>query len=59
MYSVPRTRSTQKFPTVWAERRANPRTNATSTAIPAAADTKFCTVKPTIWVRYVNVVSPL
>ena len=31
---------------VCAERRTNPRIKATNTAIPVAADTKFCTVKP-------------
>ncbi len=46
-----RVRSTQKLPTVAAERRAKPRISATSVAMPAAADTKFCTVSPSIWVR--------
>ena len=31
---------------------------ATATAIPAAADTKFCTVRPIIWVTYFMVLSP-
>ena len=46
-----RVRSTQKLPIVWAERRVKPRINATSTAMPVAADTKFCTVSPSICVR--------
>ena len=41
MYSVLRVMSTQKLPIVWAERRANPRINATAIAMPVAADTKF------------------
>ena len=32
-------------------RRAKPRISATSTAMPVAADTKFCTVRPSICVR--------
>ena len=51
MYRVVRVRSTQKLPTVALDRRANPRIIATSTAMPAAADTKFWTVRPSIWVR--------
>ncbi len=35
-----------------------PRINATATAIPTAADRKFCTVSPSIWVRWLIVVSP-
>ena len=44
-------RSTQKLPIVSAERREKPRMNAASVAMPAAADTKFWTVSPSIWVR--------
>jgi hypothetical protein len=40
------------------DRRVNPRISATSTAMPPAADTKFCTVSPSICVRYDIVVSP-
>ena len=50
-----RVRSTQKLPTVWARRRARPRMSAAMTAMPAAADTKFCTVRPTIWVKSLSV----
>ncbi len=50
--------STQKFPIVSDERRARPRTTAASTAIPTAAETKFCTASPAIWVRYDMVCSP-
>ena len=32
---------------------------ATATAMPAAADTKFCTARPSIWVRWLIVSSPL
>jgi hypothetical protein len=58
MRRVERVRSTQKLPSVVARRRAMPRMKAANTAIPAAADTKFCTVRPSIWVRWLIVVSP-
>ena len=45
--STIRARSTQKLPIVLACRAANPRSNAAATAIPTAAETKFCTVSPT------------
>ena len=32
-------------------RRAKPRISATRTAMPVAAETKFCTVRPSIWLR--------
>jgi len=48
---VERVRSTQKLPIVCAVRRAKPRISATSTAMPVAADTKFWTASPSIWVR--------
>ena len=35
-----------------------PRISAIRTTIPAAADTKFWTVIPIIWLKYVSVVSP-
>ena len=35
-----------------------PRISATATAMPPAADTKFCTVSPSICVRWLIVVSP-
>ncbi len=44
-----RTRSTQKWPTVLAERPARPRTRAAATAMPAAAETKLWKTSPTIW----------
>ena len=53
-----RVRSTQKLPTLRAEARAKPRITATATAMPVAAETKFCTVSPAIWVRWLIVVSP-
>ena len=56
--SVIRVRSTQKLPTLRVEARAKPRITATATAMPVAAETKFCTVRPAIWVRWLMVVSP-
>ena len=53
-----RVRSTQKLPIVSERRRVSPRTRATATAIPTAADTKFCTVSPAICVRWLIVDSP-
>ena len=55
---IVRVRSTQKLPIVAEPRRARPRISATATAMPTAADTKFCTVRPAIWVRCAIVVSP-
>ena len=43
-----RTRSTQKLPSRSVRLRAKPRTSATATAIPTAAETKFCTASPAI-----------
>jgi len=51
MYSTPRTVSTQKLPMVDDWRRVKPRISAISTAMPTAAETKFCTVSPSICVR--------
>jgi hypothetical protein len=39
-------------------RRANPRITAASTAMPTAAETKFCTASPAICDRNDMVVSP-
>ena len=47
-----RTRSTQKLPIVAALLRAIARHRATATAMPVAAETKFCTVRPAIWTVY-------
>ncbi|SKY82183.1 Uncharacterised protein [Mycobacteroides abscessus subsp. abscessus] len=45
-------RSTQKLPISPSPRRfTNPLMSATATAIPTAADTKFCTASPSIWER--------
>ncbi len=55
---VMRVRSTQKLPTLFADARAKPRMTATATAMPVAAETKFCTVSPVICVRFAMVVSP-
>jgi hypothetical protein len=43
--------SAQKFPMVPVDRRAKARANAAITAMPVAAETKFCTASPSIWVR--------
>jgi len=55
---MPRMRSTQKFPMVSEWRRTRPRMRATATARPTAAEAKFCTARPTIWVRWLMVLSP-
>ena len=46
-----RVRSTQKLPTLLTCCRAKPRTSATATPMPAAADAKFCTVSAAICTR--------
>ena len=46
-----RVMSTQKLPMVDEARRARPRMRATATAIPTAAETKFCTASPAICTR--------
>ena len=48
---VPRVRSTQKLPSLSVRDRVNPRIIAIATARPTAADMKFCTASPDIWVR--------
>ncbi len=53
-----RTRSTQKFPTRSVRDRVKPRTRATATARPTAAEAKFCTASPAIWTRWPMVDSP-
>ena len=50
--------STQKWPRGDDPRRVRRRMSATITAMPAGADTKFCTVSPNIWLRWLIVVSP-
>ena len=47
----PRVRSTQKLPRRSVLERVNPRINATATAMPTAAETKFWTASPAIWTR--------
>lgn len=54
---TPRVRSTQKLPRRSVPERAKPRTSATVTAMPTAADTKFCTVSPAIWTACPSTVS--
>ena len=51
MRRLPRTRSTQKLPIRSVRERVNPRIRATATAMPTAAETKFCTASPDIWTR--------
>jgi hypothetical protein len=46
--STARVMSTQKLPIVATPCRAKPRTSATATAMPAAADKKLCTPTPAI-----------
>ena len=53
-----RVRSTQKLPTRSVDDRVKPRISATATAMPTAAETKFCTARPAIWVRWPMVASP-
>ena len=43
-----RVRSTQKLPSRSVLLRAKPRTSAIATAMPTAAETKFCTARPAI-----------
>ncbi|MNJ70555.1 hypothetical protein D3C77_670260 [compost metagenome] len=50
-YIVQRTISAQKLPIVAELWRDRPRISANSTAMPVAADTKFCTVSASICVR--------
>ena len=51
-------RSCQKLPSSLAPRLAKPRITAASTAMPTAAETKFCTPSPAICEKYESVVSP-
>ena len=55
---MPRVRSTQKFPMVARRRRTSDRIRAMATVRPTAADTKFCTARPAIWVSWDTVDSP-
>ncbi len=57
MRRLPRTRSTQKLPSRSVWERVNPRISATATAMPTAAETKFCTARPDIWTRWPIVAS--
>ena len=56
--STIRVRSTQKLPSCPVRLRANPRTSATATEMPTAAETKFCTARPAICTRWPIVDSP-
>ena len=57
-HRVTRVISTQKLPTVLLWLRAKPRMKAKATAMPVAADRKFCTAKPAICEKYDIVDSP-
>ena len=56
--TVVRTRSAQKLPRLRVPLREMPRISATAIAMPAAAETKFCTARPTICVRWLIATSP-
>ncbi len=58
MRTVPRTRSAQKLPSSPVRERENPRTRATATAIPTAAETKFWTARPPVWTTCPMACSP-
>lgn len=58
MRVTPRTRSDQKLPSSPVRERANPRTSATATAIPTAAETKFCTARPAVCTTWPMACSP-
>ena len=57
--SVDRTRSCQKLPIPFDSVRAIPRTMATASAMPVAAETKLWIARPAIWVRWDIVASPV
>ena len=48
---MPRIRSTQKLPIVVELAAGEAADQGDRMAMPAAAETKFCTARPTIWVR--------
>ena len=58
MRTVPRTRSAQKLPSSPVRERAKPRTSATATAMPTAAETKFCTARPPVCTTWPMACSP-
>ena len=51
MYRVPRTRSTQKLPMTSRRAAGEASSKRHQHGHPVAAETKFCTVSPSIWVR--------
>ncbi len=53
-----RVRSTQKLPICVALERAIARMSAPATAMPTAAETKFCTVSPAVWTSGPTPASP-
>ena len=50
-YRIVRTRSCQKLPRLLPLRPMMPRTSATATMMPTPAESQFCTVRPTIWLK--------
>lgn len=58
MRVTPRTMSDQKLPSSPERERAKPRTSATATAMPTAAETKFCTASPPTWTTWPMACSP-
>ena len=58
MRRLVRTRSTQKLPSRSVLERVKPRIRATATAMPTAAEAKFCTASPAICTRWPIVDSP-
>ena len=58
MRRQPRVRSTQKLPIRSVRERMKPRISATATAMPTAAEAKFCTASPAICARCPIVDSP-
>lgn len=58
MRIVPRTRSAQKLPSSPVREREKPRTSATATAMPTAAETKFCTARPPVCTTWPMACSP-
>lgn len=55
---IPRTRSAQKLPSSPVREPVKPRTRATATAMPTAAETKFCTARPPVCTRWPIACSP-
>ena len=50
-YRIVRTRSAQKLPMLLPLRETIPRISAIATTMPTPAESQFCTVSPTIWLK--------